>query len=161
MVPAFILLIAVILSTVAKPFQHASTRYKDRNPAVVMHDSEAAARKAAIAESSERSGKWYRTTGTGSMEPLVAGRVFMAAVPKPYEELKVGEIVNYKPKWANGDTVVHRLVQKDRGGFIASGDNNPRSESEERVKPDNYLNTVVTIHTYKGAEQTRVKKEKP
>lgn len=125
------------------------------NPPVVMHDTEAEAAAAARLEASQNNGRLYRTGGTSSMEPLIVGQVYVVATPKPYDQLKEGDIMNYKPKWANGGVVIHRGVQKDKDGWIASGDNNPRSESWERIRPDNYLDTVTTIHTYKGAEKTR------
>lgn len=147
-----------LLLTMLPFLQSPAEKYKDRNPAVVVHETAADARKAAIAEAVAIGGKHYQTSGTPSMEPLCVGKVFLVAAPKKYEELQQGEIANYRPKWANGGIVVHRLVQKDKGGWIASGDNNRNSENWERVKADNYLDAVVKIHTYKGAEKTRVKK---
>lgn len=141
----------------ASPFQHPKDRYRDRNPVVVVHATEKEAEAAARADAAKLKGISYRSVGTSSMEPLLVGRAFLVGVPKPYEQLQEGEVANYRPKWANGGVVVHRLVQKDKGGWIASGDNNRNSESWERVKADNYLDAIVKIHTYKGAEKTRVK----
>lgn len=140
------------------PFlQNPAERYKDRNPAIVVHETEKDAAMAAYEEAKKLNGRYYKTSGTPSMEPLVMGRVYAVGVPKKYEEIQAGDICNYKAKWANG-IVFHRMVQKDKEGWIASGDNNSRSESYEKVKPDNYMDCVVKIHTYKGAEKTRVKK---
>jgi len=133
-------------------------RYKDRNPVVVVHETAEDARKAAYSEASGLKGRVYRTVGTPSMEPFITGQVYVVGVPKPYDQLQQGEIANYRPKFANGSIVIHRLIQKDKGGWIGSGDNNRWSESNERIKQDNYLDAVVKIHTYKGAEKTRVKK---
>lgn len=142
----------------ASPFQHPKDRYKDRNPVVIVHATEQEARSAALADAAKLKGNHYLTSGTGSMEPLLTGRVYVVGVAKPYDQLQQGEIANYRAKFADGGIVVHRLVQKDKGGWIGSGDNNRWSESNERIKPSNYIDTVVRVHTYKGAEKTRVKK---
>ncbi len=142
----------------ASPFQHPKDRYRDRNPVVVVHATEKEAEAAARSDAASLKGTHYRTSGTSSMEPLVLGKVFVVGVPKKYEEVQAGDICNYRAKWANGTPVMHRMVQKDREGWIPSGDSNPRSEPYEKVKPDNYLDCVVKIHSYKGAEKTRVKK---
>lgn len=142
----------------ASPFQHPKDRYKDRNPVVVVHGTEREAEAAARAEAASLKGQSYRTSGTPSMEPLILGKVFTVCVPKPYDQLRQGEIANYRAKFASGGLVLHRLVQKDKDGWIGSGDNNRWSESNERIRPDNYVDAIVKIHTYKGAEKTRVKK---
>jgi hypothetical protein len=160
-IPAAIVLVLILylmgLLDILSP-KPPSEKYKDRNPIVVVHDSEMEALAAAIAESKAIGGQHYKTSGTPSMEPLISGQVYIVSAPKPYDQLQEGEIANYGPKWANGGLVLHRLVSKDKEGWIASGDNNRNSESWEKVKPDNYRDCVVKIHTYKGAEKTRVKK---
>jgi hypothetical protein len=132
-------------------------KYKDRNPAVVVHETAEQAHAAAMAEAKALNGRIYKTSGTPSMLPLIDGQVFVVGQPKAYDQLCEGDIANYNAKWAGG-TVLHRLVAKDKEGWIPSGDNNARSEPNEKVKPDNYCDVVVKIHTYKGAEKTRVKK---
>jgi len=149
-------LIALVI-LMASPFQHPMDRYKDRNPVVVMHGTEREAEAAARADAAKLNGRAYRASGTPSMEPLVVGQVYIVGAPKKYEEIQAGDICNYNARWAQG-IVCHRMVQKDREGWIPSGDNNSRSEPFEKVKPDNYLDCVVKIHTYQGAEKTRVKK---
>lgn len=139
--------------------QSPAEKYKNRNPVVVTHATEAEARDAAMASAKQSGGGFYRTSGTGSMEPLMVGQVFIVNTKKPYDKLMEGDIANYRPAFkADGTMFLHRLVQKDRDGWIASGDNNKRSESWARVKPDNYVDVVTAIHTWKGAEKTRVKK---
>jgi hypothetical protein len=137
-----------------------SERFKKMNPPIVVHPTEADARKAADEEAKKVGGKVYRTGGTGSMRPTIVGRPYTVAVKKPYDEIKEGEIGTYRPKWANGQIVVHRFIQKDKDGWIMGGDNNKTYENWERVKPDNYHDTVTAIHTYVGADKEPVVKWK-
>jgi hypothetical protein len=137
-----------------------SERFKKMNPAIVVHPTADDARVAAEAEAKKVGGKLYRTANTGSMRPTISGQSYVVGVKKPYDQIKEGEIGNYMPKWAKGQVVIHRFVQKDKGGWIASGDANKRSESWERVTPENYHDTVTAIHTYVGADKEPVVKRK-
>ena len=135
-------------------------KYRDCNPKVVVHATQEEARIAAIDEASKSGGVAYNTSGTSSMEPLIVGKVYVVGTKVPYDQIKEGQVANYRAKWAaekGAGLVLHRLLQKDKDGWIASGDNNSRSENWGRVKPDNYVDVITTIHTYKGAEKTRVK----
>lgn len=53
--------------------------------------------------------------------------------------------------------VTHRLVQKDKAGWIASGDSNKHSENFERITPDNYFGTVLKIYTHPKSERHKKK----
>lgn len=101
------------------------------------------------------------TTGTTSMEPLIVGRHFAVNAPIPYEELKEGDIAVYVRTDRFGKPLpgspmsLHRLVARDKGGWIPSGDNNKRSENWMRVTKDNYKGKTVALYGYKGVENTR------
>jgi hypothetical protein len=83
------------------------------------------------------------------MAPTFDNDDYLVGVAKPYDELKEGDVVNYRPKWNDGKLTCHRLVAKDKDGWIASGDNNGRSENWERVRPENYVDVVVSVHRTK------------
>lgn len=87
----------------------------------------------------------YGVGNTGSMLPTMDAGDYLIGIKVPYEELKEGDIVTYNPDWNGKKSVVHRLVLKDKRGWILSGDNNPRSESWERMTPEKYTSKVVKI----------------
>lgn len=91
-------------------------------------------------------GQLYRIAPTGSMRPTLMDDDYVVTQKVPYEELKEGDIISYTPKWNKGKLTIHRLVQKDKTGWIASGDNNARSESWERVTPSNYVDKLVKVY---------------
>lgn len=132
-------------------------QFEGRNPHVITHPDALTANLAAIHEAAAKSGEWYECVGTASMEPLIIGQAYLVAVRVPYADLRVGDVVNYRPEWTGGRLTVHRLVSRDGGGFIASGDNNRWSESYERVTEAKYVDKVITIHSYVGVESTRIK----
>jgi len=80
------------------------------------------------------------------MVPTIKDNFIIECIKVNFNELKVGDIVNYKPQWNNYKLTCHRLVMKDKYGFIASGDNNMYSESFERITEDNYVNKVIVIY---------------
>lgn len=123
-------------------------RYKDRNPVVVAGKSANEAEQVARANATAKKARIYRILDTGSMYPLIRGGQFVVGEPTPYGELQVGDIINYKPEWNGGKPAIHRIVAKDKGGFLLSGDNNPRTESWMRVTPENYLDRVTTIYDH-------------
>ena len=45
-------------------------------------------------------------------------------VPTPLGDDLLGKVVSYRPAWNHGQNTTHRLVAKDRYGYIASGDAN-------------------------------------
>lgn len=83
---------------------------------------------------------------TGSMIPTLLGGDFAVLHPVPFDALKLGDIVTYKAGWFSGpEDVIHRLVAKDKAGFIASGDANKRSEPEWRITPASYRAKCVHV----------------
>ena len=68
-------------------------------------------------------------------------------VPSSFGDHLKGKVAVYKAKWNDNKPVMHRLVSGNaKDGFIASGDNNARSEAAERVRADNFVGEVVSIY---------------
>ena len=99
------------------------------------------------------SGLHIQVAPTGSMEPTLKGGDIIVIVGennRPYSSLRAGEIIVYTADWApNGPPVIHRLVQKDKDGWILSGDANPTSESGWRVTEKTYIGVAVAIYRLK------------
>lgn len=86
---------------------------------------------------------------TGSMVPLIPKHGCSAVgKPIPFADVMLGTVVVYRPDWNNKNPVVHRLVAKDKLGFLASGDSTPRTESWERVTADNFSSVIVSLYTF-------------
>jgi hypothetical protein len=89
-------------------------------------------------------------TCCGSMLPLIQNGDYLVIAPTPFADSLLGKVGAYAPAWNKGALVAHRFVSGDaKGGFIASGDNNPRSESFEPVTPATYRGEVVGIYRVK------------
>ena len=56
--------------------------------------------------------------------------------------IKEDDIVVYRNR--SNETIVHRLIQKQSGGWIVAGDNNARIDNEY-VTSSNYLGKVIQI----------------
>jgi signal peptidase I len=126
-------------------------------PPITQTDSDALASISARQAAAKFGGRGqsYFTLDTRSMEPTLQGGDYTVAEEVPYDQLQKGDIVTYQADWLPPDSppVTHRLVQKDKDGWIASGDNNPRSESWARVSERNYKAKVV--HVYRPKNPTK------
>lgn len=108
-----------------------------------------AASIAAGLEANDAGGRVYLVAATGSMEPTFKGGDYVVGVKTPFEDLKVGMIVNYFPEWAPKLLVIHRLVAKwpNGDGWIAEGDSRKNTaEIRSRVMAANYVDHVVSIY---------------
>lgn len=86
---------------------------------------------------------------TGSMLPTLQGGDWVVLDPVPHDQLREGDIVTYKAEWNPAfANVIHRLLEKDGAGWIASGDNNPYSEAGWRITPDNYHAKCVLVFRF-------------
>ncbi len=86
----------------------------------------------------------------GSMLPVIQPGDFVIVAPTPFSDALLGKIAVYAPKWNKSNLVAHRFVSGDaQNGFIASGDNNPRSEPWEPVTALIYRGEVVAIYRLK------------
>ncbi len=94
-------------------------------------------------------GTVIQTSGTPSMEPLIRGRVFVVIKKHDYESIRKRQLLVYlgRPDARSEarQSLLHRAVLRDRGGWLMSGDNNARSESWDRVTPQTYLGTVEAL----------------
>lgn len=140
------------LSSLLAYFQPVWRRYP--NPPVTPASSESAALNAAIAYVGMTAGAEVSTIAfTGSMLPTLQGGDCVGLVPTPFNQLKVGDIVTYKAEWFAGvGLVIHRLVAKDSGGFIASGDNNAHSEPQWRITPASYHLRCAQVFRFPQAQ---------
>ncbi len=122
------------------------------DPPLFTYPTEAMTQLSAQARARDILGTVYTVADTHSMEPLLRGgdRIVVAPPERaPYAELKVGQVITYRADWYTKHPVTHRLVQKDSGGWILSGDANPRSEASWRVTEKSYLGTVDGIYRVK------------
>lgn len=89
-------------------------------------------------------GKAWNVGYTGSMKPLLNGGEYVVTVAE-YHKVKEGMVLVYSATY-HDKPIIHRAVQKDKYGFIMSGDSAPISESWSRVTPLNYLGTAIAIY---------------
>jgi hypothetical protein len=86
----------------------------------------------------------------GSMKPVIQDGDYLVIAPTPFADALLGKIAAYAPAWNKGRLVAHRFVSGNaKGGFIASGDNNPRSEAFEPVTAATYRGEVIAIYRLK------------
>lgn len=108
------------------------------------------ASEAAAANVIAHRGGHIDTVRGDSMLPTITSGSWIVWRRTPYAEIKIGDVLVYmgRPNAALPDRIriVHRVVAKDRLGFIMSGDNNARSESWDRVTPETYIGTVAAIY---------------
>jgi hypothetical protein len=84
------------------------------------------------------------------MLPLIRPGDYLVIAPTAFSDALLGKVVVYAPAWNKGGLVAHRAVSGTaRGGFIASGDNNARSEPREPVTAATYRGEVVGIYRLK------------
>ena len=86
-------------------------------------------------------GKAWSVGFTGSMKPLLTGGEIVVTVHR-FDDIQVGQVLVYHATY-NRNPIIHRAVQKDRHGWLMSGDSAPVSESWARVTKENYLGTAV------------------
>lgn len=120
------------------------------DPKVVECASEDEARAKAQAESTPLAGATVlRFTPTGSMSPLIPmWGGFGVARYQSFDKARLGAVAIYNAVWNQSAPFAHRLVQRDKDGYIASGDNNAHSEANYRVTSANYLGEVITVYRW-------------
>ena len=93
-------------------------------------------------------GTVLETSGTPSMVPLIPAKVTLLVMkPIPFAEARLGSVVTYRSPLSQS-SVTHRLVARDSGGFIPSGDGNRWSEANYRVTAGNFLGEIVGIYPF-------------
>jgi len=125
---------------------------KPIDPPLFTYPTEILTRLSAEARAKDIDGAVFYVLNTHSMEPLLRGGDYIVVLPKqraPYADLKAGEVITYYASWYTKHPVTHRLVQKDKDGWILSGDANRYSESRWRVTENAYLGKVDGIYRTK------------
>lgn len=100
----------------------------------------------------------FPVLGTGSMAPFIppsaAGKdplttvvAFAKPDSKPFGAISKGDLVVYRPAWAKG-CVIHQAAQKDSGGWIMSGLNNPQSESFIRITEREFVAVISEVYVW-------------
>ena len=96
-------------------------------------------------------------TGTGSMAPWIPAHpggkdvivAFAGLDRTPYESLVRGDVVVYS---LFGQSVIHRLGERDSRGFVAYGlanhDKDRRGGYLGFVTPDTFIGKVAQVHLY-------------
>jgi hypothetical protein len=95
--------------------------------------------------------------GTGSMAPWIPAHpggskvivAFAGLDGTPFESLEPGNVVVYS---LFGETVIHRLGERDSRGFVAFGLANKDKDRRGRylgfVTPANFVGKVAQVHLY-------------
>lgn len=123
--------------------------------------SQAEAIAKALAHIVDHGGSLVPVLGTGSMQPHIpaasAGAdplqtivAYVVVDTKAlFSEIEPGNPCVYRPAWAKGGRVLHGAAQKDGLGWIMSGLANDRSESWERMTPENYEGRALRTFVWK------------
>ena len=120
---------------------------KHKDPPTYFESSAAAANEAARLHARDAHGTLLQVVNPeGSMQPLIHQWDWLVMVPTPLGDDLLGKVVTYHADWFPSSTVTHRLVAKDRYGYIASGDHNAHSEPEYRVTAANYVGEIIAIY---------------
>jgi hypothetical protein len=141
--------IAVTLALCFLVFAVSGCGYaKHRDPVLYFESSPAAQILAAQLRAKEVGGTFAGpNTCCGSMSPLIVAGDYLVIKPSPFTDALLGSVVIYTPAWNHGQPVAHRLVSGNaKDGFIASGDNNSRSEPSELVTASTYRGEVIAIY---------------
>lgn len=77
-----------------------------------------------------------------SMLPLLRQKIDSVVLAKPQFPIKKGEIIFYRR--ANGRFVLHRIVGKNKDGYICCGDN--QVQLEPKIKEEQIFAVVETIY---------------
>lgn len=122
------------------------------NPPAVRLSTAAQALRVALQFASAIHGTVHLTSGTPSMEPIIRGRVYVVTRRQRYDEIREQQLLVYfgrpDPSRSDRQSMLHRAVLRDDGGWIMSGDNNRYSESWDRVTPETYVGTVEAIFEF-------------
>lgn len=104
----------------------------------------------AIIKAISSNGQVYQVSYTGSMKPLLQGGEWVVSA-KNYDSIQKGEVLIYQAPY-NQSPIIHRAVEKDKLGWIMSGDSAKHTESWFRVTPETYIGTTIAI--FKNPQNT-------
>ena len=94
-----------------------------------------------IAETLENDGQVSFISTGNSMMPTIRNRQDTIHLVKPGRPLKKGDVIFYRRD--NGKFVLHRIVGKNREGYILRGDN--QREKEYGIRPDQVIALLAKI----------------
>ena len=125
------------------PLSSCVSNYRPIDPPIVYCDP-AQIQLLACIESFKVKGLVFRCIGYGSMLPIIKTGDYLIVMPKTFSENDLLEkIVVYKSK-SNNLAVSHRLVRKDKEGYLAKGDHNLAADIEY-VTRQNFIGEVIEI----------------
>lgn len=85
----------------------------------------------------------YSVRATGSMRPLFDGNCMLLTEPAAFADLAIGDIIIFRHS-RTGERIVHRILERRRGGYWTKGDHNLRMD-DELVTPENYEARIYGI----------------
>ena len=94
-----------------------------------------------------------RVDGT-SMLPTLEGGDLVIIQGVPYSSIHVGDIIVYNDQCSSqGESVIHRVVAINSGGFTTMGDNNPGTDQAlniavSEITPNCYVGKVIFVIPY-------------
>lgn len=94
----------------------------------------------------ENGGEVSFVTRGFSMVPFIRNRMDTATLRKPTKPLKKGDVIFYRRD--DGAFVLHRIVGKNKDGYILRGDNQP--EKEYGVREDMVIAVLVRVKRAEG-----------
>ncbi len=80
---------------------------------------------------------------TGSMRPAFDENTILLTEPAAFADLQIGDIVVFRHS-VTGTRIVHRIVERRKGGFWTKGDHNLKMD-DDLVTEDNYIGRVYGI----------------
>jgi len=100
----------------------------------------------------------YEVVGTGSMAPYIPAApkgadplktvvALAKPVSLPFKAIRKGDLVVYRPKWANG-LVIHQAAQETASGWIMSGLGNKQSESFEPITEKEFVALIGAVYVW-------------
>lgn len=109
------------------------------------------ATKGALAHAKLIGGRVHVVSNTRSMRPLLqGGELVVVSDPQkdPWSNVTEGDVCVYAYAY-HENPLIHRAAMRDAHGWIMAGDSAPRSESFDRMTPENYLGRLVAIYRVK------------
>ena len=100
----------------------------------------------------------YEVVGTGSMAPYIPAApkgsdplktvvALAKPVSLPFKAIRKGDLVVYRPKWANG-LIIHQAAQETASGWIMSGLGNKQSESFEPITEKEFVALIGAVYVW-------------
>lgn len=85
----------------------------------------------------------FTVVSTGSMRPAFDNNTVLLTEPARFQDLQIGDIVVFRHS-GTGVRIVHRIIERRKGGYWTKGDHNRRMD-DELVTESNYIGRVYGI----------------